>query len=187
MIDWGTMARKTLLLIFVMIFAFGWFCSTAYSTVFSNIALLNTGNANIEVADSDSNLVDRYFFNNKERDSPSDWIDEEDIHVYSDRVVIDLGSPQWATFTNTNSMDPVIDAGSHAIEVEPVTPKQLQVGDIISYKSDYVDGTVIHRIVDIGQDSSGWYCKTKGDNNPFEDPGKIRFGQIKRVLVAIIY
>jgi hypothetical protein len=181
------MVKKTVLLVFVMIFAFGWFCSSAYSTVFSNISLVGADDANLEVADSDVSVLDRYIFNNKERDSPSDWVGEDSIHVYSDRVVIDISDPQWATFTNTNSMDPVIDSGSHAIEIVPRSASQLEVGDIVSYKSDYVDGTVIHRIVDIGEDSQGWYCKTKGDNNPFEDPGKIRFDQIKRVLVAIIY
>lgn len=181
------MAKKILLLVFMMIFIFGWFCSSAYSTVFSKISLIGTGNADLEVADSDAGVLNRYIFNNKERDSPSDWVDEEQIHVYSNKVVIDVSNPQWATFTDTNSMDPVIDAGSHAIEVVPKNESQLEIGDIISYKSDYVDGTVIHRIVDMGQDANGWYCKTKGDNNPFEDPGKIRFDQIKRVLIAIIY
>ncbi|MBN2112024.1 signal peptidase I [Candidatus Woesearchaeota archaeon] len=181
------MVNKTVLLVFVMVFAFGWFCSSAYSTVFSKISIAGAENANLEVADSDASVLDRYIFNNKERDSPSDWVGEDEIHVYSDRVVIDISNPQWATFTNTNSMDPVIDSGSNAIEIAPQSTKQLKVGDIISYESEYIDGTVIHRIVDIGEDSNGWYCKTKGDNNPFEDPGKIRFGQIKRVLVAIIY
>jgi hypothetical protein len=183
------MARKILLLVLIMIFAFGWFCSSAYSTVSSQISLFNQEDMgdNIEFAGSDTSLIDRYIFNNKERISPSDWIQEEQIHVYSDKIVIDLLNPQWATFTDTNSMDPVIDAGTHAIELVPGLPEQIQVGDIVSYESEYVDGVIIHRVVDIGEDSDGWYCKTKGDNNPFEDPGKIRFHQIKRVLVAIIY
>lgn len=182
------MGKKIALAAIVMVFVFGWFCSSAYSNVLSKMTI--TGSAaseNIERADSDGSLIDRYIFNNKERDSPSDRIKEEQIHVYTDRVVIDLENPQWASFTDTNSMDPVIDSESHAIEVVPSSPEEIQVGDIISYRSEYVEGTIIHRVVDIGEDENGWYAKAKGDNNPFEDPGKIRFTQIRRVLVAIIY
>lgn len=181
------MANKILPLVFIIIFVFGWFCSSAYSTVLSTVSILNPDNGNVQVAGSDSSIVDRYFFKNKERISPFDWIKQGQIHVYDDKVIIDIDDPQWAIFTDTNSMDPVIDAGAHAIEVVPTSPDQIHVGDIVSYKSEFADGTVIHRIVETGEDSQGWYCKAKGDNNAFEDPGKIRFGQIQRVLVAIIY
>lgn len=183
------MANKILLLVCAVIFVFGWFCSSAYSTVLSQISLLdsNPGGDNIEIADSEASLLDRYIFNNKELISPFDWIREDQIHIYPDKVVIDLQNPQWATFTNTNSMDPVIDSGAHAIEIVPKSPDDIHIGDIISYESEYVDGVIIHRVVDIGEDADGWYGRTKGDNNQLEDPGKIRFNQIKRILVAIIY
>ena len=181
------MQNKILLLLFGIIFVFGWFCSSAYSSVLSQFSVINPGNSNIEIADSDSGFLDRYFFKNKELNSPSDWIAQQQIHLYDNKVVIDIENPQWAIFTDTNSMDPVIDAGAHAIEIVPESPEQISVGDIVSYKSEYADGNVIHRVVYIGEDEDGWYCKMKGDNNPFEDPGKVRFEQLQRVLVAIIY
>ena len=122
-----------------------------------------------------------------EKDSPSDWIKEDQIKVYNDRVIIDLKDAEWASFTNTNSMDPIIDETANAIEIIPKSADNINVGDIISYKSDYADGTIIHRIIKISSDEEGWYCIVKGDNNQVPDPGKIRFNQIKRVLVAIIY
>ena len=122
-----------------------------------------------------------------EIDSPSDWIKEEQIKVYSNRVIIEIDDPEWASFTNTNSMDPVIDETSHAIEIVPKSTDGINAGDIISYKSDYAEGTIIHRVTKTGYDKEGWYCIAKGDNNPTTDPGKIRFNQIKRILVAIIY
>ncbi|MBR9691006.1 hypothetical protein GOV08_04965 [Candidatus Woesearchaeota archaeon] len=122
-----------------------------------------------------------------EVNSPFDWIKEEQIHVYNDRVVIDLKDAEWATFTDTNSMDPVIDFGSNAIEIVPKSTEDIHIGDIISYKSKYSTGTVIHRVVEIGSDDEGWYAKTKGDNNDNVDPGKIRFSQVQRVVVAVIY
>ena len=178
------MANKILILLLGIMFVFGWFCNSAYSDVLSQISL--NGNADVQVAGSDS-FIDRYFFNNKELNSPSDWIKQNQIHLYEDKVVIDLENPQWAVFTDTNSMDPVIDDGSHAIELIPQSSEQIKVGDIVSYKSEYADGTIIHRVIEVGEDEEGWYCRMKGDNNAFEDPGKIRFDQIRRVLVAIIY
>ncbi|MEM4397868.1 MAG: hypothetical protein QW757_04570 [Candidatus Woesearchaeota archaeon] len=84
-------------------------------------------------------------------------------------------------------MDPVIDVGANAIQVIPKTEADIHVGDIISYVSDYADGIIIHRVIEIGYDEKGWYAIAKGDNNQRNDPGKIRFNQIKRVVVAIIY
>lgn len=122
-----------------------------------------------------------------ERASPSDWIKEDQIHVYPDRIVIDLSSAEWSTFTDTNSMDPVIDKGANAIEVVPKSPDQIGVGDIIAYDTDLSENTIIHRVVEIGFDSEGWYAKVKGDNLSQEDPEKVRFSQVKRVVVAVIY
>ncbi len=122
-----------------------------------------------------------------EKDSPGDWIKEDQIKVYNDKIIVNLKDAEWASFTDTNSMDPVIDEKANAIELIPKSAEDIHVGDIISYKSDYADGTIIHRIIKISSDDKGWYCIVKGDNNQSPDPGKIRFNQIKRVLVAIIY
>jgi hypothetical protein len=123
----------------------------------------------------------------EERASPYDWIKESQIHVYNDKIVIELGDAEWATFTDTNSMDPVFDAGTNAIEVVPTSTKDIHIGDIVSYESEYASGTIIHRVVEIDNDSDGWYCRLKGDNIDQTDPGKVRFNQIKRVVVALIY
>ncbi|MFQ5620543.1 MAG: signal peptidase I [Candidatus Nanoarchaeia archaeon] len=121
-----------------------------------------------------------------EQPSPSDWVQQSQIHLTGDQVIIDLEDPQWAVFTNTNSMDPVIDETSHAIQRVPKSEKEIHVGDIISYESSSLDSIVIHRVVEIGDDGE-WYARTKGDNNPYKDPSKVRFSKIKRVLVAVIY
>lgn len=122
-----------------------------------------------------------------ERASPSDWVSESQIKVSRDRVVVELPDAVWATFTDTNSMDPVIDAGANALEIVPTSPGQIHVGDIVSYESRLVDGTIIHRVVEIGRDSEGWYAVFKGDNLSQPDPEKVRWEQIRRVVVAIIY
>ncbi|MFC1775101.1 hypothetical protein ACFLZN_02180 [Nanoarchaeota archaeon] len=120
-----------------------------------------------------------------EKPSPSNWIPEENIYVYDDRVVFYIDTPKWARFPDTNSMDPILDETSNAIQIVPTSPSQIKIGDIVSYDSPY--GVIIHRVVDMGNDAEGWYAIVKGDNNPLRDPGKVRFEQVKRVLVAVIY
>jgi hypothetical protein len=122
-----------------------------------------------------------------DRLSPPDHIKEENIHVYSDRVIIEIQNPEWATFTPTKSMDPVIDVGANSIQIVPQNESIIGLGDIASYESEYATGTIIHRIVYIDKDELGTYYHLKGDNNILKDPGKIRFNQIRRITVGIIY
>ena len=122
-----------------------------------------------------------------EQPSPRTRISQDQIKVYGDKVVIELKDAEWASFADTNSMDPVLDAGDYAIQIIPKIPSEIQIGDIISYKSNLVDATIIHRVIEINQDKDGWYATTKGDNSNTKDPEKVRFGQVKRVVVAVIY
>ncbi|MFT4344034.1 MAG: signal peptidase I [Candidatus Woesearchaeota archaeon] len=122
-----------------------------------------------------------------DRLSPSDIISQEQIRVYSDRVVIYIDNPRWATFTDTKSMDPVIDSGAFALQIVPERPEQIHEGDIISFRTPYADGVIIHRVIETGVDEFGWYARTKGDNNPAPDPGKVRFESITKQLFGIIY
>ncbi len=121
--------------------------------------------------------------------TPKDRIKESQIKVYRDKIVIELKNAEWSKFKNTGSMKPFLDEKSNAIEIKPNSEKDLQVGDIISYNynENGKNITIIHRIIKIGYDDKGWYAITKGDNNKEADPKKVRFSQIKRVLVAIIY
>lgn len=123
----------------------------------------------------------------KDKSSPSDWIKESQIKVYDDKVVIEIEGAQWARFTDTKSMDPMLDSSANAIEIVPKTAASIKVGDIISFNTEYTDGTIIHRVIEKGTDEDGIYFITKGDNNANADPGKVRFSQVQRVLVAIIY
>jgi len=140
-----------------------------------------------EVATDAVNTLNPFSAISTEQPSPSDHIKEKQIEVYSDRIILDIQNAEWAAFTNTNSMDPIIDEHANAIELIPESEVDIEVGDIVSYESEYATGTIIHRVVYKGQDEQGIYFVMKGDNNPTNDPGKIRFNQIKRYVVAIIY
>lgn len=120
-----------------------------------------------------------------EKSSPADHIKENQIKVYNDRVELDINNAVWSKFTDTNSMDPFLDDGSNGIEIIPINESQIKIGDIISYQSN--DGVIVHRVIAIGNDEEGIYFIVKGDNNPVQDPNKVRFSQIKGILVGIIY
>ena len=117
--------------------------------------------------------------------SPHDWVKQEQIRVDKEKVVLLIENAQIATFANTNSMDPLLDENSHGIEIIPQNPEDIHVGDIISYRSG--SDTIIHRVVSINLDEEGYFYTLKGDNNPVEDPEKVRFEQVERLLVGIIY
>ncbi len=121
----------------------------------------------------------------EELPSPKNWISEQDIQVFDDKVIIAVSSPSWAKFTDTNSMDPFFDEDAHAIEVMPPSPLSITLGDIISFRRG--EHLIVHRVVALGTDEEGMYYLTKGDNNPVEDKEKVRFEQVTGVVVAVIY
>ncbi len=123
----------------------------------------------------------------KERLSPSDHIKESQISVYKDRIVIDIDNAVWARYTDSNSMDPLFDKGANGLELPVSSTEDLKIGDIIAYQASWTEGTVIHRIIEIGNDEKGIYYITKGDNNPSQDPEKVRFSQVKYILIGILY
>lgn len=166
--------RKELILIIFIVFLTGWLSSSIYAQYAS-------GNAEKPLS------LGFIFGGNMERISPFDHISEDSIHVYSDEIKLDIEDASWASYADTNSMDPVFDAGANGIEIKPESEEDVHVGDIISYRSNYVDGLVVHRVIDTGSDERGWYAVTKGDNNPSKDPEKVRFDMINGVLIAVIY
>lgn len=154
--------------------------------VFLTGFLANFVYSNIENFDVE-NPLSLSLFTPKEVNSPFNHIKQDQIHVYEDRIVIDIQGASWAEFTDTNSMDPVIDADANSIEITPVSTADIHVGDIISYKPENFNGYLIHRVIDINEDNDGWYAIVKGDNLKNPDPEKVRFEQISGVLVGVIY
>jgi len=201
--------NKKIVLLLLIVFSFGWLSNAVYSSYFNNhetdkesgINKINNGNLeqtqnksaeNKKSIDAEKEFegLEKLFADEtveKDKASPYDRINQEQILVYNDEVVIKIQNPEWSIFTNTKSMDPVIDSTSNAIEIIPKNENDIHVGDIVAYESKYKEGIITHRVVEIGYDALGWYARLKGDNNDYIDPGKVRFNQIKRIIVAIIY
>ncbi|MBI2106626.1 signal peptidase I [Candidatus Woesearchaeota archaeon] len=130
------------------------------------------------------------FFFGGDEIAPPDRIKEDQIHIYEDRVVIEIKNAKWAGFAPTKSMVPFLDEGSNALQIVPESSDQIEVGDIVSYESrrESLQGAVIiHRVIEKHKDEQGDYFIVKGDNNSQPDPEKVRFNQIKRVLIGVIY
>ena len=172
--DYNLLQFQTVLL-FAIVFTLGWVTSNAFDSI-------NTENPTNSIISN--NFIGVNVF---DKASPSDIIPQENIHVYNDKIIIEVDNPEWAMFTDTNSMDPVLDKGANALQIIPKNEEQIQVGDIISFTTDKIDGTIIHRVIETGYDDSGWYAFTKGDNNPEADTGKRRFSDVKKLLIGIIY
>ncbi|PIN72588.1 hypothetical protein COV21_01685 [Candidatus Woesearchaeota archaeon CG10_big_fil_rev_8_21_14_0_10_45_5] len=191
----------------VLLFTLGWVANSIYADIslnyYQNRELAAfygnggqvTGDAaadaaaktSMQMADPKQGILDSVFKQPAVRACPADRVSENQIYVTGDKVILAIRNAEWASFTPTHSMEPVLNENSNAIEVAPENESDIKIGDIISYESEYADGMIIHRVVRIGYDEQGWYCTAKGDNNPSEDPGKIRFSQVRSVVVAIIY
>lgn len=114
-----------------------------------------------------------------------DWIKQNQIHVYGDKVVIDINASNWATYQDTHSMQPTFNSDSNGIEIMPTNENELKIGDIVCYRLN--NDSIVHRIVMIGTDKEGKYFLLKGDNVPLPDPQKVRFNQICGVTVIVVY
>jgi len=116
---------------------------------------------------------------------PQDRISYDEIHPAKNSVTIDIENPVIVAVANTGSMLPAFNENSNLIEIVPKSDQEIHVGDIVSYQ--YGNDVIVHRVIEIGNDENGWYAVFKGDNNPSADPAKVRFSQIKRIVIGIIY
>ncbi|MBD3354839.1 signal peptidase I [Candidatus Woesearchaeota archaeon] len=162
-------SKLNIVIFVLLIFIFGWFSNNVYTLL------------------TDLNKEKPFSLASNEIKSPSDWIDEKQVKIRDRYVSLIIRNATWAKFTDTNSMDPVIDSESHAIKLMPSDTSGLNPGDIISFRSTKMKGIIIHRIVEKNTDEDGVYFITKGDNNRYPDSEKVRFEQITGVVVGILY
>ena len=117
-------------------------------------------------------------------DAPGDWIDENQVKVYSDKIVIDIDGASLSKYADSGSMKPVLDRQSNGIRIVPKTENDIKVGDIVSYKNG--NELIVHRVVEKSVDEEGVYFILKGDNNNYSD-GKVRFKDIKYVTIGVLW
>ncbi len=130
-----------------------------------------------------------FSFNNfsfsKGNDSaPFDFVKENQIQIYDDKIIIDVNGASISRYAPTGSMLPVLDEGSNGIRIIPKSEEDIHVGDIITFEQDNM--LIVHRVISIGTDEQGTYFITKGDNSPIND-GKVRFKDIKYITIGVIW
>lgn len=104
------------------------------------------------------------------------------------RITIDNieGDVRINTVQNTNSMEPMIDVGHIVIRSnDKKYLDNLNIGDVIVWQKGSVQK--IHSIVEIGTDSRGWFCKTRGLNLNRSDIPKIRKHDIRDIALMVIW
>jgi hypothetical protein len=116
--------------------------------------------------------------------SPSDFIKEEQIAIYEDRVVISVRGASMSRYAPTGSMKPVLDERSNGIRIKPASEESINIGDIITFRRD--NQLIVHRVIEKGWDNEGVYFITRGDNNSVSDK-KVKFEDIEYITIAIIW
>ena len=122
--------------------------------------------------------------NTSDNSAPFDYINENDITIYDDKIVINIEDASMSRYAPTGSMKPLLDENSNGIRVVPDSIEDIHVGDIISFKQDNL--LIVHRVVEIGEDEDGVYFITKGDNTNLID-GKIRFEDVEYKTIGVIW
>jgi signal peptidase I len=118
--------------------------------------------------------------------------------AYAGPLLYELRGQQLMVLTS-GSMAPLYPAGS-AVVAEPITPDQLRVGQVITFRPDGGEKFVTHRIVALRQlpktdeagnelrDSNGrlltaGFAQTMGDGNEDPDPNLINVSQVRFLIV----
>jgi len=161
-------------LVFGMIFLFGFLSANLLSFYFvyglENPFPVNFSGLGFSSADTNQ--------------APFDFVKENQIEVYDNKVVINVDGASISKYAATGSMKPTLDENSNGIRIIPKSEEEIHLGDIITFEQD--ENLIIHRVVEKGTDSEGIYFITKGDNNTIND-GKIRFKDIRYVTIGIIW
>lgn len=120
----------------------------------------------------------------QEGSSPSDWVSNENIELYNDKIVLKIADASISNYANTGSMRPTLDAGHNGIRIQPKSAEEIQIGDIITFSRN--NELIVHRVIEKGEDEAGFWFITKGDNNLQSDE-KIYFKDIKYLTIGVLY
>lgn len=123
-------------------------------------------------------------FSSNERYSPSDFIARDEIGYGNGTILIEADNVVFSHYTNSESMSPLISETATGIGMRVDTPGDIQIGDVISFYRD--EQVIVHRVVEKGEDKSGVYFITRGDNANSDD-GKVYFTDVVSVLIGVVY
>jgi hypothetical protein len=108
-----------------------------------------------------------------------------DLDFGSDAVTLNMNDLIPGVIAPSGSMLPLLYQDTIVLEKAPPDTADIFLGDIIIFEAE--GNRIIHRVIKIGWDDQGWFAVTRGDNNPKDDPYRVRFEQVRGVVVGIIY
>ena len=118
------------------------------------------------------------------------------------QIIIENIEPpvRLTTVGKSNSQEPWMDYGHLFVlssNKKYIAEEELKVGDVVIWEKEVTTRhndysitewkQIIHSIYDIGKDGDGWYCITKGLNNEYPDPWKIRWTDIMWVDLMTVW
>lgn len=87
----------------------------------------------------------------------------------------------------SGSMEPAHKTGA-LIYVKDVDPQEIEVGDVITFRSGTSDTQITHRVIEIMGEGADKQFTTKGDSNESADPSPVSVGNVTgKVLFSIPY
>lgn len=116
---------------------------------------------------------------------PKPRVSIANLTLSKDSAIINVDNLIPGIIAPTQSMSPTLEEDMIVLEKRPLSSSEIAVGDIIVY--EFKGSRIIHRVIALGEDDIGWYAILKGDNNPAPDPQKVRFEQVRGIVVGIIY
>ena len=117
--------------------------------------------------------------------APRQHVPFSDVDIKTDAVTIRIDNVSAGIVAPTGSMLPLLTNNTLVLEKTPLKPRDIAPGDIIIYESEST--RIIHRVIAVGMDDAGWFAVAKGDSNDEPDPYRVRFPQVRGVVVGIIY
>lgn len=132
------------------------------------------------------NVLMLYFTPHKDMNVkfPKNRVSLDDLIITADSITINM-EDILVLDTSGFSMGEVLGGNDSAVLfVVPETPEDLIVGDVVVYRSDEVDDTLLaHRIISMEEDK----YVLAGDNNRWVDPYLVEFDDIYLVVVGVLY
>lgn len=113
------------------------------------------------------------------------------FYIISNQVARSKGAKPLVSIYSivSESMLPAIEVYDVVVDIRVTDESSLKVGDIITFKTDFIDTqgyTITHRIFKIDSDNGETKYYTKGDNNSIIDDGFITFDKIEGKVKYII-
>ena len=119
--------------------------------------------------------------------APPSTIKMTDIGMLGDWLTFRL-SKDVAIFTvSGESMLPIVQNGGKIAAVPIRAVDEITIGSFVLSTMLGAPSLVGHQIVEIGQDSQGWYALTKGTGNFERDLFRLKASDIKYRVILIIY